>query len=208
MRLHRHRRLVGLAALGAAALAAFVLAYFEPQKLFIDDRVAEALPAAAAVSDTRPPETVSQLRARDLGAGTRDRHGGRPSATSASRTSRPPTAPRSRSTCRPRRPAARATASTIASSTSATSRATSAARTTRSPPACASTATAASSSGASASACPSQRPRYERSVEAARRSGDRPDAKDARPERRVTPEGHQGLRRIPRPGDPDGNRTK
>ena len=49
MRLHRHRRLVGLAALGAAVLAAFVLAYFEPQKLFIDDRVAEALPAATAV---------------------------------------------------------------------------------------------------------------------------------------------------------------
>jgi hypothetical protein len=49
MRLHRHRPLVGLAALGAAALAAFVLAYFEPQKLFIDDRVAEALPAATAV---------------------------------------------------------------------------------------------------------------------------------------------------------------
>src|SRR5512132_2951832 len=47
--MHRHRRLVGLAALGAAALAAFVLAYFEPQKLFIDDRVAEALPSAAAV---------------------------------------------------------------------------------------------------------------------------------------------------------------
>ena len=49
MRLHRHRRLVGLATLGATALAAFVLAYFEPQKLVIDDRVAEALPAAAAV---------------------------------------------------------------------------------------------------------------------------------------------------------------
>jgi electron transfer DM13 len=49
MRLDRHRRLIGLAALGAAAIAAFVLAYFEPQKLFIDDRVAEALPAATAV---------------------------------------------------------------------------------------------------------------------------------------------------------------
>jgi hypothetical protein len=47
MRLHRHRRLVGLAALGATAIAAFVLAYFEPQKLVIDDRVAEAPPAAA-----------------------------------------------------------------------------------------------------------------------------------------------------------------
>jgi electron transfer DM13 len=46
MRLLRHRRLVGLA---AAAVTAFVLAYFEPQKLFVDDRVAEALPAAATV---------------------------------------------------------------------------------------------------------------------------------------------------------------
>jgi Electron transfer DM13 len=49
MRLHRHRRLIGLAALAAVAIGAFVLAYFEPQKLFIDDRVAEALPAATAV---------------------------------------------------------------------------------------------------------------------------------------------------------------
>jgi Electron transfer DM13 len=49
MRLLRHRRLLGFVALGGAALAAFVLAYFEPQKLFIDDRVAEALPAAPAV---------------------------------------------------------------------------------------------------------------------------------------------------------------
>jgi hypothetical protein len=40
MRLLRHRRLLGLLAIGAAALGAFVLAYFEPQKLFIDDRVA------------------------------------------------------------------------------------------------------------------------------------------------------------------------
>jgi len=49
MRLYRHRRLIGLAVLGAAALAAFVLAYFEPQKLVIDDRVAEALPAATSI---------------------------------------------------------------------------------------------------------------------------------------------------------------
>jgi hypothetical protein len=49
MRLLRHRRLVGLAALGATAVTVFVLAYFEPQKLFVDDRVAEALPAAATV---------------------------------------------------------------------------------------------------------------------------------------------------------------
>src|SRR5215218_4725973 len=56
MRLLRHRRLVGLAALGAAAVTAFVLAYFEPQKLFVDDRVAEALPAAATV-ETLSAET-------------------------------------------------------------------------------------------------------------------------------------------------------
>jgi Electron transfer DM13 len=49
MRLLRHRRLLASLVLGAAALTAFVLAYFEPQKLFIDDRVAEALPAASAV---------------------------------------------------------------------------------------------------------------------------------------------------------------
>jgi hypothetical protein len=49
MRLLRHRRLAGALALGAVAIAAFFLAYFEPQKLFIDDRVAEALPTAATV---------------------------------------------------------------------------------------------------------------------------------------------------------------
>lgn len=42
------RRIVLLAALAAAALGAFVLAYFEPQKLVIDDRVSEAAPAAPA----------------------------------------------------------------------------------------------------------------------------------------------------------------
>lgn len=47
MRLPRRRILV-VAVLGAVALAAFVLAYFEPQKLFIDDRVAEALPMPPA----------------------------------------------------------------------------------------------------------------------------------------------------------------
>ena len=69
MRLHRHRRLVGLAALGATTLAAFVLAYFEPQKLFVDDRVAEALPVATAVKTLsagtfRSYEHVTSGRAR------------------------------------------------------------------------------------------------------------------------------------------------
>jgi hypothetical protein len=49
MRPLRHRRVIGALAVGALAIAAFVLAYFEPQKLFVDDRVAEALPAPATV---------------------------------------------------------------------------------------------------------------------------------------------------------------
>ena len=76
MRLHRHRRLAGLAALGAAALAVFVLAYFEPQKLFIDDRVAEALPAATAVKTLsagtfRSYEHSTSGRARLIATGGR-----------------------------------------------------------------------------------------------------------------------------------------
>ena len=43
-----NRRVLVAAALAAAGLVAFVLAYFEPQKLFIDDRVSEAPPAPAA----------------------------------------------------------------------------------------------------------------------------------------------------------------
>jgi hypothetical protein len=53
----RHRRLLATFALIAAGLVAFVLLYFEPQKLFIDDEVHEALPAAAkapTASDTSP----------------------------------------------------------------------------------------------------------------------------------------------------------
>jgi Electron transfer DM13 len=42
----RHR-LLAVFGLVAAGLAAFVLLYFEPQKLFIDDEVHEALPVAA-----------------------------------------------------------------------------------------------------------------------------------------------------------------
>jgi Electron transfer DM13 len=43
--LRRHRRVVALTALTAAGVVAFVLAYFEPQKLIIDDRVSEPVPA-------------------------------------------------------------------------------------------------------------------------------------------------------------------
>jgi electron transfer DM13 len=46
--LRRHSRLVAGVALSGVAILAFVFAYFEPQKLFIDDRVSEALPPPAA----------------------------------------------------------------------------------------------------------------------------------------------------------------
>jgi hypothetical protein len=43
-----HPVLLGSILLALGGLAAFVLAYFEPQKLFIDDRVNEPLPTLAA----------------------------------------------------------------------------------------------------------------------------------------------------------------
>jgi hypothetical protein len=63
----RHRRV--LAALGALALglAAFVLLYFEPQKLFIDDVVHEVAPVAsapAAAGPRSPTRTLSTGRFR------------------------------------------------------------------------------------------------------------------------------------------------
>jgi len=63
----RHRRV--LAALGALGLglAAFVLLYFEPQKLFIDDVVHEAAPVAsgpAAAGPQRSPRVLSSGRFR------------------------------------------------------------------------------------------------------------------------------------------------
>lgn len=44
----RHRGVVGAAAVVAVGLAAFVVLWFQPQKLFIDERVNEAAPTAAA----------------------------------------------------------------------------------------------------------------------------------------------------------------
>jgi Electron transfer DM13 len=64
----RHRRL--LAALGAlaAGLVAFVLLYFEPQKLFIDDEVHEALPVAAPTAGA-PAATAAKPSIRVLSTG-------------------------------------------------------------------------------------------------------------------------------------------
>jgi Electron transfer DM13 len=57
----RNRRV--LAALGALALglAAFVLLYFEPQKLFIDDVVHEAAPVASAPAAASPQPATRVL---------------------------------------------------------------------------------------------------------------------------------------------------
>jgi hypothetical protein len=51
MVIFRHRRLLAVVAAAAAALLAFVVLYFEPQKLFIDDEVHEALPVVTAPAD-------------------------------------------------------------------------------------------------------------------------------------------------------------
>jgi hypothetical protein len=65
--LRRRNVVIGLA-LVAAALGAFVLLYFEPQKLFIDDEVHEAPIAAQTVSTGafRSYEHASSGRARVL----------------------------------------------------------------------------------------------------------------------------------------------
>ncbi len=63
--IREHRRLAVAAAVAAVGFAVFVIVWFEPQKLFIDERVDEGLegfasPAAAAVTTTSaPPTTVA-----------------------------------------------------------------------------------------------------------------------------------------------------
>src|SRR6266511_5918297 len=63
-----NRRVLATAAIGAAAIAAFVLAYFEPQKLFIDDRVSEASPGTNVQTLSSAPfrsyEHATEGRAR------------------------------------------------------------------------------------------------------------------------------------------------
>src|SRR5262245_41692693 len=53
----RHRRWLavgGVATLLVIGVIAFVLAYFQPQKLFIDDHVSEAFPSAGTGSSAQP----------------------------------------------------------------------------------------------------------------------------------------------------------
>lgn len=77
-----HPVLALVAAALTAGVAAFVLLYFEPQKLFIDDKVNEALPAAAgetqpdeggASPQTRRPKTLTSGDFRSLEHGTSGR---------------------------------------------------------------------------------------------------------------------------------------
>jgi hypothetical protein len=54
--LHQHRRLVVGAALAATALGIFVLVWFQPHKLLIEENVNEAVPGAAPSTGRVSPE--------------------------------------------------------------------------------------------------------------------------------------------------------
>ena len=67
--IRRHPRISGTAVIVGLGLAVFVVVWFEPHKLFIDDRVDEGLPAAAAAqaggsspdeASSEPPEDVGE----------------------------------------------------------------------------------------------------------------------------------------------------
>jgi electron transfer DM13 len=60
LRRRRARLVLAAAVLGVASVV-FVLAYFEPQKLVIDDRVSEALPAPAAAAPAGETPRVRTL---------------------------------------------------------------------------------------------------------------------------------------------------
>lgn len=52
----RHPVAIGLTTAAGVALAIFVLVWFQPQKLFIDQRVSEALPMVPAAAPSTPTE--------------------------------------------------------------------------------------------------------------------------------------------------------
>jgi hypothetical protein len=74
LRSHRLRVAIALAAAAVAGLTAFVLVWFQPQKLFIDDRVDEAVPAVQPAAPAAPrgesapaaPAPVPMLRTLSL----------------------------------------------------------------------------------------------------------------------------------------------
>ena len=65
-RSHRVRVAAGVATAAAVALGAFVLVWFQPQKLFIDERVDEALPSAAAAPSGRDTAAAERPMLRTL----------------------------------------------------------------------------------------------------------------------------------------------
>ena len=67
------RRAAALAAVVVAGAAAFVLVWFQPQKLFIDDRVDEALPAVVAPAGPATARTLSVAPFRSHEHATRGR---------------------------------------------------------------------------------------------------------------------------------------
>jgi Electron transfer DM13 len=67
------RRAAALAAVLVAGVAAFVLVWFQPQKLFIDDRVDEALPAVVAPAGPATARTLSVAPFRSHEHATRGR---------------------------------------------------------------------------------------------------------------------------------------
>ena len=70
--IRRHPAIAALAAVVVAGLAAFVLVYFEPQKLVVDERVEEALPGAegAGASGSREGAPRARPAPRTLLAGS------------------------------------------------------------------------------------------------------------------------------------------
>lgn len=68
--IRRHPRISGTAAIVGVGLAVFVVVWFEPHKLFIDDRVDEGLPVAAAAEagGPSPSEEAGSEQPDDTGA--------------------------------------------------------------------------------------------------------------------------------------------
>ena len=65
-RSHRVRLAAGVVTTAALALAAFVLVWFQPQKLFIDDRVDEALPSGRSAPSGRDAAAAQRPTLRTL----------------------------------------------------------------------------------------------------------------------------------------------
>jgi hypothetical protein len=68
----RHPRISGTAAIVGVGLAVFIVVWFEPHKLFIDERVDERLPSAAAAArgDGSPPSDEATSEPPEDGGGT------------------------------------------------------------------------------------------------------------------------------------------